>query len=140
MFSDIPSVRAELEQRLADVLPKAWRVESEIAAPDAALAPAVYIEFVELASTFNSTPLPPGMLAAGINVILTDPRTDRHGEATVEEHLVKVIEALDPHDDLAWDTATKQRIERSGSWSWQLKLSAFVSTITAPEPITTPEE
>jgi hypothetical protein len=126
MFSDIPSVREELKARLTGVLPPTWRVEPDIAAPDYTLAPAVYIEFRRIATTFDSQPLPQGVLAAEVQLILTDPRTDRGGEKAVEEHLVALIGVLDPHEDLAWTTAEKQRIERTGSWSWALTLFAFV--------------
>lgn len=126
MFSDIPSVRTELAARLRDVLPSTWRIEKDIEAPDYTLAPAVYIEFRRIATTFDTQPLPHGVLAAEVQLILTDPRTDRGGERPVEEHLVDLIAVLDPHEDLAWTTAEKQRVERTGSWSWALTLFAFV--------------
>ncbi|HUG50405.1 MAG TPA: hypothetical protein VLZ78_05350 [Terrimesophilobacter sp.] len=126
MFSDIPSVRAELDARLREVLPAKWKVEKDIEAPDATLTPAVYIEFRRIGSTFDGQPLPHGVLAAEVQLILTDPRTDRAGEGDVEDHLVNLIAALDPHEDLAWTTAEKQRVERTGSWSWALTLFAFV--------------
>ncbi|MGB3375926.1 MAG: hypothetical protein WBA87_12420 [Microbacterium sp.] len=126
MFSDIPSVRDELAERLRDVLPSTWRIEKDIEAPDATLSPAVYIEFRRIATTFDTQPLPHGVLAAEVQLILTDPRTDRGGEAASEDHLVDLIAVLDPHEDLAWTTAEKQRVERTGSWSWALTLFAFV--------------
>lgn len=131
MFSDIPAVRDELEARLVATLPATWTVEKDMTAPDATLKPAVYIEFVGLASTFDGQPLPRGVLAAEVRLILSDPRTDRAGEKSVEEHIVSLFAALDPHDDLAWTAAEKQRIERSGAWSWSVPVFAFVK-VTLP--------
>lgn len=129
MFTDIPSVRAELADRLRAALPASWTVEKDIAAPDAALHTVAYIEFRGLASTFDGAPLPRGVLAAEVQLILADARTDRGGEASVEEHLVDLIAALDPSDDLAWTSAAKQRIERTGAWSWALTVFAFVNNL-----------
>lgn len=136
MFTDIPSLRAELKARLEAALPESWRIEVDMEAPDASLVPAVYAEFVGLSSTFAGEPLPHGVLAAEVQLILTDPRTDRKGEAGVEEHIVDLIDALDPSEDLAWTDARKQKIERTGAWAWVLTLFAFVDTTP---PTTTPD-
>jgi hypothetical protein len=128
MFSSIPAFRGELADRLRSVLPETWAIEEDLSAPDNTLTPAVYLEFDTIASTFNGKPIPHGSVAAETNVILTDPRTDRGGEKGVEEHLVTLIGALDEHTDLHWDSARKQKIDRSGVYSWALRLIAFVST------------
>lgn len=127
MLSSIRAVRAELAARLDD---PGWRVVDESAAKDETLRPAVYIEFVGLDSTYQGTPLPHGVLAAEVQVIITDPRTTPDGEGGVEDLLVALLARLDESDDLAWQQARKQRVERSGVWAWVLTLFAFVNTTT----------
>lgn len=130
MFSDIPAFRDELKARLVAALPADWSILEDIDARNASLVPAVYLEFVGLDSTFQGTPLPHGVLASETNVVITDPKTNEAGEASVEEHVVDVIGALDPHEDLAWSTARKIKVESSGAWSWVLTVFAFVAVPT----------
>lgn len=133
MFSSIPAVRDELKTRLTTSLPASWVVVNSIEAQDQTLTPAVYLEFVGLSTTFNGAPLAHGMLAAEVQVILTDPRTTTEGEDAVENHMVPLLAALDTHPDLHWADARKQKIERSGVWAWALTITAFVDNTTTEE-------
>jgi hypothetical protein len=43
------------------------------------------------------------------------------------------VRALDPHDDIAWARARKERLEKGGYLVWRISLTVLVFTPDAPE-------
>ncbi|MFE6733424.1 hypothetical protein [Microbacterium sp. NPDC057650] len=138
MFSSIPALRDELKARLAPLVPADWKIVSDLDDKPTGNVANLLIEFVGLDTSFNGSPLPAGILAAKVNLIITDPRTNKDGEAGAEKLLVDLIIAIDPSTDIAWTTADKQKLEPAGTWSWAMQpITAFVAITTpAVEPAT----
>lgn len=128
MFSSIPALRAELEERLSEALPDSWEIVADLMAANVGLVPAVYIEFKELDTvTSRGEELGQGTVAASVDLVLADPRTaDGEAEKAIEEHLVPVLQALDTHSDLGWSKAVKFRLD-SGPLAWRISLTTLVT-------------
>lgn len=128
MFSDIPALRAELNERLAAALPADWEIVPDLMAANVGLVPAVYIEFTKLDTEFEGAPLGRGGgVAASVDLVLADPRTaDGEAEFAIEEHVVPLLRQLDQSDDIGWSTATKVKLE-SGPLAWRISCIALVT-------------
>jgi hypothetical protein len=127
MFSSVPEFRAELRDRLVEVLPEAWEIVPDLMAANVSLVPAVYIEFTAIDAEFQGAPLGPGQAAASVDLVVVDPRSaDGEAEAAIEDELVPVLRAIDAHSDIAWSKATKVRLD-SGPLSWRVNLTALVT-------------
>lgn len=131
MFSDLASIRTAVKDRLEPLLPDTWRWVPYADTLTTAATPIVYIEFTEIASMVNGEPLGPGQCAPGLNLIVTDPLTDTEkAENAVDEHVLRLIHALESSNDLYWSTATKRRLE-NGQMAWVIPVTALAET---PDP------
>lgn len=129
MFSSLASFRTELEAQIKPGLPATWRVESSLTAAINALTPVLYFEFTEISSTDPGGPLARGTVWASCDLIITDPQTGDGAENAVDTHVISVITALDPRDDIHWDTARKERLT-DGPLAWRVSAHALVATPT----------
>lgn len=130
MFSDLPSVRTALKDRLEPLLPSDWRWKPYLEGDVKALVPVVYIEFVAFEPRVQNAPLAHGQVAARFNLIVTDPKTDtENAEDDVDDHVRELIVALDGMTDMYWDTAEKKRLP-TGPLAWTISTFALVDTTT----------
>lgn len=127
MFSSIATFRADLDTLVKTTLPDSWKTEPTLAGAITSLVPVVYFEFTELATSDPTGPLDRGTVYASCDLIVTDPQTGDGAENAVDLHIVKMIAALDPHDDINWDVARKERLA-AGPLAWRVSTHAFVST------------
>lgn len=132
MSISIRTLRADVEQRLRDLLPPTWRFENTLDDTYTALVPVVFLRFTRFDSTFNGQPIPQGTVAAALEIQLQASRTGSEaGENEIDEFIVSIIHAIDPMTDMAWSYAEKGRLD-TGQLTWQLTLYALANT--------TPEE
>lgn len=136
MFSDLATIRAAVKDLLTPILPNKWKPKDSLEGTVNALTPVWYIEFTRLDSTEGGAPLGRGQVAAGIRLIVTDPKKDTSkAEDDVDQHVLTLILALDPHADLFWSSAEKRRLD-TGELAWAVELVALVET---PDPEPEPE-
>jgi len=129
MFTDLASIRSAVNERLTPELPAGWKVEDSIEGTIKALVPVLYLEFTAVSTTLpNGDALGHGQVSASFNLIITDPKTDtKKAEASVDEHLVKVLTTLDSFDDIFWTTGSKSRMP-DGPLAWSINAFAIAST------------
>lgn len=131
MFSDIGTFRADLDALVSATLPLDWRTVPSLSAAVESLVPVVYFEFTELATSDPSGPLGRGTVYASCDLVVTDPQTGDGAENAVDNHVVQLIAALDPHDDINWDVAKKERLA-TGPLAWRVSTHALVA-VPIPE-------
>lgn len=127
MFSSIATFRGDLDAIVKTTLPETWRTIPSLAGAINSLVPVVYFEFTELATSDPAGPLGRGTVYASCDLIVTDPQTGDGAEDAVDAHIVRMIAALDPHDQINWDIARKERLE-AGPLAWRISTHALVST------------
>lgn len=128
MFTDLASIREAVKERLTPLLPATWEIEPTIEARSKRGVPVLYIEFVKFDTSDESGDLARGQVSAKFNLIIVDPRTDTaKGEDAVDEHVLRVVRAIDPQDDIFWTTADLGR-EPTGEMRWAVSCSALVQT------------
>lgn len=128
MFTSVTSLRTELETLITAAVPSSWKFRTAVADAVRATVPIVYLEFREFTTSDASGDLDHGVVSAVVDIIVTDPQTDpEDGEAAVDEHVLRVLAALDPRDDLYWDNARKERLE-IGPLGWRVTVHALTST------------
>lgn len=129
MFSSIATIRKDVLERLQ--LPPSWKPVPHLSDAVEALVPVFYIEFTKFDRTAGGRELDRGEVAAGIDLIISDPKTtDGPAEDAVDEHVLHLIWQIDANDDLFWDTAVKRR-QDSGSYLWVISIIALAY---APKP------
>jgi hypothetical protein len=133
VFSDLSAVRADLGQIIRGSVPTTWRIEDHLTEPYESLMPVVYMEFSGFDSTMDGAPLPRGQVAASVDVLVSEPNTAPEGEDAVDVNVLHLLRALDPHDDIAWARARKERLEKGGNLVWRISLTVLVFTPDAPE-------
>ena len=130
MFTDLASIRTDLETRLTPLLPSGWKFEPTIDGTIKASAPVLYIEFTAFEPRVQNNNLARGQVAARFNLIITDPKTDtKKAEDAVDEHVRRLIGAIDSMDDIYWDTAEKKRLP-DGPLAWTVNTFAIADTTT----------
>jgi hypothetical protein len=138
MFSDISAIREELKARIAPELPDGWVVKEYLTEAIESLTPVVYFEFVRFDSKADGQPLGKGYAGAEFNIWITDPKTDDKGsEDAVDTHVVRIINIIDSHSDIYWESAEKDRL-KTGPLAWSIK--AFAITNITPNTDPAPEE
>lgn len=130
MFTDLATLRNDVKTRLTPILPADWKYEPTLEGTIKARVPVLYIEFVAIETSVANANLPRGSVAARFNLIITDPKTDTEkAEDAVDGHIVDIIRALDPMDDLYWEGARKARLA-DGPLAWTFDAFAIVNTET----------
>ena len=128
MFSSIATFRADLDALVTATLPEEWRTVPTLSKAVESLVPVVYFEFTELSTEDPAGPLGRGTVYASCDLVVVAPETT---EDPVDQHIVQLILALDPHDDINWDVAKKERMG-NGSLAWRVGTHALISV---PVPI-----
>ncbi|WP_292763757.1 hypothetical protein [Microbacterium sp. UBA3486] len=132
MFSDIAGVRKALKERLEELLPNwpEWEISEFIKQPPTEYrSPIVIFEFTRFESAANGSPLGPGQVAAAIDIVLGSPKTtDDAGESDVDQLALTLINIIDSQSDIYWDSAEKQRLEKSGQWIWRIHTTVLTSS------------
>lgn len=130
MFSDLAGVRAELKTRLEPEVPTGWDIAAFIKQPPAEYrTPLIIFEFTRFESTANGQPLGPGQVAAAIDIVLGSPMsTEDKGEDDVDQLVLTLIQSLDSHSDIFWDSAEKQRLDSAGQWVWRIRTIVLTHT------------
>lgn len=138
MFSDISALRAELKARIEPELPAGWVIKEYLTEAVESLTPAVYFEFARFDSKADGQPLGAGYANAEVDIWVTDPKTDeQRSEDAVDSHVVRIINIIDSHSDIYWDSAEKQRLS-TGPLAWRIKTSAITNITPNTDPA--PEE
>lgn len=133
MFSDLASIRTAVKERLAPLLPEKWKWETTVAeTAEKSLVPVVYVEFTGIESAPDGTPLGRGTAGARFNIIVADNKTGEQGESATDEHVLRIVAAIEHTDDLYWSTATKARFP-DGRLYWAITVLALALTPN-PEP------
>lgn len=128
MFTDLASIRAAVKERLTPLLPEAWDIEPTIEERSKRRIPVLYLEFVKFDTSDESGDLAHGQVSAKFNLIIVDPQTDTgKAEDAVDEHVLRVVKAIDPQPDIFWTTADLGR-EPTGEMRWAISCSALVET------------
>lgn len=128
MFTDLASIRTAVKERLTPLLPADWKWELTIEARSKARVPVVYVEYTQLDTTDEGGNLPRGQVSARFNLVIVDPLTDTEkAEAAVDEHVLRIVRALDEQDDIYWTTATLGR-EPTGELRWEIACAAITET------------
>lgn len=133
MFTDLATVREAVKDRLTPLFPAGWKFEASIEGAVKSLTPVLYIEFTDIEQRVQGLNLPQGTVASRFRLIVTDPKTDvSKAEDDVDEHILRLVRALDPMPDMYWDTCNKTRLE-AGPLAWIMVAFALVHT---PNPDT----
>ena len=133
MFSDLAAIRTAVRERLEPILPDEWKWETSVAdAPQKALVPVVYLEFVRIESAPDGQPLGPGSAGARFNLIVATPSTAERGEDDADDCVHRLVSVLEHTPDLYWSDATKLRLD-DGRLAWRIDVLALTLTPT-PEP------
>lgn len=128
MFSDVAHVRSETTERLQAVLPDSWRFVDSVDDVIEAIVPVVYIRFTSFESTVNGSPLPYGVVGAGLSVQVATPKTETGpAEDDVDQHVLTLIRVMDPMTDIFWSRAEKGRLP-NGPMAWDISLVALTYT------------
>ncbi|MFN3948014.1 hypothetical protein [Microbacterium sp.] len=114
-------------------MPPKWKIEQHVTEPYESLVPVVYTEFSTFDSTVDGSPLPRGQVAAGVDLLISEPNTAEGGEDAVDVNVLRLLRALDPRDDIAWSRARKERLEKGGNLAWRVSLTILVFTPDPPE-------
>lgn len=128
MFTDLPTLRTDVKDRLTPLLPESWKTEEYLEGTLNALVPVLYIEFVRIDTVVQGEALAPGQVGAVLNLIVTDPQTDtKKTENSADAHVLKLLQALDSFEDLIWEKAEKKRLQ-DGPMAWTVDVIGLVNT------------
>lgn len=128
MFSDIAGVRAALKERIAPLLVEQWDIQQNLKdAPTEFRAPLLTFEFTRLDSTVNGQALGPGQAAAGIDLILSSPKSTEDGEDQVDDLALVLVQIIDAQSDIFWSSAEKQRLP-GNQWAWRVHTTVLTES------------
>lgn len=129
MFSDIASVRTALKSRLSPSLPSRWSIQENAQQPPSEYrTPLITFEFARFDSTVGGGELGPGQVAAGIDLIVSSPKTaDSVGEDDVDQLVLTLIQVIDAQSDMFWSSADKDRFD-AGQWAWRIHTTVLTES------------
>ncbi|HWU29827.1 MAG TPA: hypothetical protein VN041_12170 [Microbacterium sp.] len=128
MSSDL---RAWFSAQLKPLLPKrpdgspAWRYIPNQDTPAAITVPTLVFKLLEL-DPLPEAPL--GALRARIVLTLLSPHEDDvKAENTLDNQVIELVTALDPHSTISWETARKVRDAKTDRLGWDFTVTAVIN-------------
>lgn len=119
------SLRAWFSAQLKPLLPKGWRYIPNQATPTTVIKPTLVYKLLEI------EPLPEAPLGALrhriVLTLLTPIEDDVKAEDALDNDVITLITALDPHSDIAWESARKVRDEKTSRLGWDFTVTAVTT-------------
>lgn len=118
------TLRAWFSAQLKPLLPSTWRYIPNQMTPATITVPTLVYKLLEI-EPLPEAPL--GALRHRIVLTLLSPNEDDvKAEDALDNDVIALITALDPHSTIAWETARKVRDEKTSRLGWDIT----VTTIT----------
>lgn len=116
-------LRTWFSDELKPLLPVTWRYIPNQATPKTISVPTLVYKLLEI------EPLPEAPLGALRNrivlTLLTPFEGDVKAENALDNDVIELITALDPHSDIAWESARKVRDETTDRLGWDITVTAL---------------
>lgn len=135
----LDALTADLVGSLTAAIPAAWVVRDAEARADRSNAVVLYYEQGDVVTTINGGPIPRGFVGVEYTLTLAAPEEEpTKGRVRVTEALMALLPILDTMPRLAWDTATKVRLQ-TGETCYRLEVVNLSRYITHTTPTTEPD-
>lgn len=122
------SLRAWFSAQLKPLLPSGWRYIPNQNTPSTITVPTLVYKLLEI-EPLPEAPL--GALRHRIVLTLLSPHEDDvKAEDALDNEVIELITALDPHSLIAWETARKIRDDKSSRLGWDITVTAVTTTTT----------
>lgn len=119
------NLRAWFKDEVKPLLPTQWRYISTQNTPSTITSVTVVYKLLEL------EPLPEAPLGAlrarVVLTVLSPHEDDEKAEAALDDDVIALIVALDPHDTIAWESARKIRDQKSDRLGWDITVTAVIT-------------
>lgn len=122
MSSDL---RAWFSAQLKPLLPAGWRYIPNQKTPDTITVPTLVYKLLEI-EPLPEAPL--GALRARIVLTLLNPfEDDVKAENDLDNQVLELITALDPHSTISWESARKIRDDKTDRLGWDFTVTAVIT-------------
>lgn len=118
-------LRSWFSTQLKPLLPERWRYIPNQNTPATITVPTLVYKHLEI-EPLPEAPL--GALRHRIVLTLLSPHEDDvKAENALDNEVIELITALDPHSVLAWETARKIRDEKTSRLGWDITVTAITT-------------
>lgn len=125
MSSDSKTLRAKVSAALKPLLPSTWRYIPNQATPATISVPTLVYKLLEI-DPLPEAPL--GALRHRIVLTLLSPHEDDvKAEDALDNEVIDLITALDPHSWIAWESARKIRDDKTSRLGWDITVTAVTT-------------
>lgn len=119
------TLRAWFSQQLRPLLPETWRYIPNQNTPATITRPTLVYKLLEI-EPLPEAPL--GALRHRIVLTLLSPHEDDvKAEDALDNDVIDLVTALDPHATIAWETARKVRDEKTSRLAWDITVTAITT-------------